>query len=175
MKTRGFEFDLVPIKDSYHRRAVQISNKIAESLSKLGLTSDDIDVKEQKIPLLPGEANATWFIMGHKCHYSHSQQTRFIDNLQVVAKVIEMEVELVVSGRKEATQFIFDYEEKDELSDDRKKARTILEVPDDCKDFELIDSQYKKLSKQAHPDLGGDVEKFKEINWAHKTLKRELH
>jgi thioredoxin reductase (NADPH) len=40
--------------------------------------------------------------------------------------------------------------------------------------IEVINKSYKLLAKQAHPDLGGDLEKFKEINNAHKMLKREL-
>ena len=33
-----------------------------------------------------------------------------------------------------------------------------------------IKSAYRKLAKKHHPDLGGDPEKFKEINQAHDTL-----
>ncbi len=33
-----------------------------------------------------------------------------------------------------------------------------------------IKSAYRKLAKQHHPDLGGDLEKFKEINAAHDIL-----
>jgi len=34
-----------------------------------------------------------------------------------------------------------------------------------------IKEAYKKLAKQHHPDLGGDEEKFKQINEAYETLK----
>ena len=35
---------------------------------------------------------------------------------------------------------------------------------------EEIKSAYRKLAKKYHPDLGGDPEKFKEINEAHDIL-----
>ena len=38
-----------------------------------------------------------------------------------------------------------------------------------------IDVKYKELAKKHHPDMpSGNLEKFKEINNAHKTLKKEL-
>ena len=42
-------------------------------------------------------------------------------------------------------------------------------------DMGLINKKYKVLAKEHHPDMPmGSTEKFKEINNAHKTLKREL-
>ena len=41
--------------------------------------------------------------------------------------------------------------------------------------MDLINKKYKELAKEHHPDMpGGNTEKFKAINHAHKTLKREL-
>ena len=175
MKIRGFELQIAPLRDSYIRRQVQLSNKIAQALSLLGVSSESVESSEEKFPLRPLKASVSWYIEGHYCHFSHSSQARYIDNLQVVTKIIELEVDLVVTGKKPLEQFIYDYSEKDDFEAERKKAREILEVPSDCTDFVVIDSQYKKLSKLAHPDMQtGDVDKFKLINWAHKTLKREL-
>ncbi len=175
MKIRGFEFELLPIKDSYLRRAVQMSNKIAFALSQIGVPADDIEVKEEKMPIRKAAASASWYADGHHCHFSHASQQKYIDNLQVVFKVIELETELVLQGKKTLQQFIFEYMEKDDFEEERKKAREILQVDSECKDMELIDLQYKKLSKKTHPDMEtGDVEQFKLINWAHKTIKREL-
>ncbi|MCX9025094.1 MAG: DnaJ domain-containing protein [Candidatus Methanoperedens sp.] len=36
-------------------------------------------------------------------------------------------------------------------------------------------TKYKALAKELHPDMPtGDTEKFKQLNIAHKILKREL-
>ena len=50
-----------------------------------------------------------------------------------------------------------------------------LEVDKETLDLNLINEQYKSLAKEHHPDMpNGDMEKFKQINNAHKILKREL-
>ena len=42
-------------------------------------------------------------------------------------------------------------------------------------DLDVISKKYKVLAKKLHPDMdGGDAQRFKEINVAHKVLKREL-
>ena len=59
--------------------------------------------------------------------------------------------------------------------EDRAKARETLGIEKDALDMEAINKKYKEMARQAHPDMeGGCVEKFKEINNAHKILKREL-
>ncbi len=175
MNIRGFEFEIVPIKDSYLRRAVQLTNKIVLTLTQLGIKADDIEVSEEKMPLKQAAASVSWYIEGHHCHFSHTNQKKYVDNLQVVCKMIELETALVLEGKKTIQQFIFDYSEEDDFKEERKKAREILKVEPECKDMKLIDTQYKKLSKKAHPDMeSGNTEEFKQINWAHKVLKREL-
>jgi len=44
-----------------------------------------------------------------------------------------------------------------------------LELPTYCS-FDDIKQQYRKLSMIHHPDLGGDVEKFKRIKFAYEVL-----
>lgn len=175
MKIRGFEFELFPIRDSYLRRSVQLSNKIALALSHIGIAGDDVEVSEEKIPIKPASASVSWYADGNHCHFSHSSQQKYIDNLQVVAKVIELETALVLEGKKTIREFIYEYREGDDFKEERKQAREILQVDPLCKDMELIDTQFKKLSKKTHPDMEtGDVDEFKQINRAHKTLRREL-
>ncbi len=42
-------------------------------------------------------------------------------------------------------------------------------------DLMIIDKKYKSLAREHHPDMPtGDANKFKIINEAHKTLKKEL-
>ncbi len=175
MKIRGFEFELLPIRDSYLRRSVQLSNKIVLALSQIGIPVDDIEVSEEKVPIRLASASVSWYIEGNHCHFSHSSRQKYIDNLQVVAKVIELEIRLVLDGKKTIREFIYEYLERDDFEKERKQAREILQVDPLCKDMELIDTQFKKLSKKTHPDMEtGDVDEFKQINRAHKTLRREL-
>ena len=59
--------------------------------------------------------------------------------------------------------------------DYEKKAREVLGIDEDSIDLSQIDSKYKELAKKYHPDMpGGDANKFKQINHAHKILRREL-
>ncbi len=37
--------------------------------------------------------------------------------------------------------------------------------------YKEIKERYKKLSRQFHPDKGGDYEKMAKINWAYEVLK----
>ena len=89
-------------------------------------------------------------------------------------KVIEAEMQLLVSSEKRFDEFCREFMEEKNIDKIRAEAREILGVPTDCLDFELIHTNFKKLAKEHHPDMGGDLEMFKKINNAHKVLKREL-
>jgi len=72
-------------------------------------------------------------------------------------------------------QFLLDFTEKHEVEEERKAARELLSVEADELDMDVISKKYKDLAKEAHPDKdGGDADRFKELNRAHKILKREL-
>ena len=81
----------------------------------------------------------------------------------------------LLSGQKTAEEFIRDFSEDKDIKDKRKEAREILGVAHDATDLDQINQNYRELAKKHHPDMPeGNPEKFKEINLAHKTLKREL-
>jgi len=64
-------------------------------------------------------------------------------------------------------------EEMDEERDvDTSKLYELLNVPKDATQNE-IKKAYRKIAMKAHPDKGGDVEKFKEINEAYEILSNE--
>lgn len=171
---RGHEFSELVIKDSYDRRALQYKNNIIASLQKIGLTEDDLEVVLPRIARMKGTASASWYFDGRNMYFSYKNGATYVQNLYIVSKVIEMEVALLVAGQKTAEEFVRDFTEDRDVEKQRKEARRILGVEENCLDIELINRSYKLLAKQQHPDLGGDVEKFKEINNAHKMLKREL-
>lgn len=171
---RGHEFSELVIKDSYDRRAIQFKNNIIATLKKIGLTENDVEVVLPKIARMKGVAAASWYFDGRNMYFSYRSASTFVQNLYVVSKVIEAEVALLVAGEKNSENFVRDFTEDRDVEIQRREARKILGVEENCIDIEIINKSYKLLAKQAHPDLGGDLEKFKEINNAHKMLKREL-
>jgi hypothetical protein len=172
---KGHTIVVPQIKDSFSRRAEHLKNKIIASLSKIGLTADDVDVVLEKIPIKRVPAKATWYMNGHRLEYTYALQPRYIDNLSVVAQVIDAEVSDLLANRKHIQEFISQFTEDEDAADLKVEARKLLGVAPDCTDLELIDKAYKQLAKDCHPDMpNGDVERFKALNKAHKLLKKEL-
>ena len=169
---KGHEISIITIRDSFQRRAIQYQNNIIASLRKLGLTEDDVDVP-LKMGLQKVQASASWYLNGRYLYYSYAG-SRFVENLYVVSKVIELEVNAVLNEEKNMAEFLAEFEEGHDLLAKRKEARELLGVASDALDMDLINQKYKLLAKEHHPDLGGDIETFKAINNAHKMLKREL-
>ena len=89
--------------------------------------------------------------------------------------MIELEVAALLNGEKTEDEFFRGFTEEEDVEKRRKDARELLGVSEDCMDMDLINSQYKRLAKECHPDMeGGSTDKFKALNTAHKILKREL-
>lgn len=174
LKIKGHKFNAVIARDSFHRRAVQYSNKIIETLRKIGLSEDDIDVPVEAAAMKKIPAHATWFLDGFRLHYSYSGAEKFVDNLHVVYKIIELEVTALLNEEKTFNDFISEFSEDKDVRKQREEARDVLGIGHDVIDLEIIDKKYKELAKQHHPDMKGDIDKFKAINRAHKILRREL-
>ena len=175
IKAKGHEFNDYRVRDSFNRRAVQFRNNIIISLGKIGLTEDDIEVDLEPSAMKKAPASAAWYIDGHHLYYSYSASNKFVENLYAVSKVIELEVNSLLNKEKTRQEFISGFSEDKDIGDKRKKARQVLGVSEDTLDLSEINEKYKTLAKEHHPDMPtGDLEKFKEINHAHKTLKREL-
>ena len=175
LKIKGHEFNVVIAKDSFYRRAEQYKNKIIDILRKIGLTEDDVDVQVEPAAMKKAPASATWYFEGYHLHYSYQAADKFVDNLYVVLKVIELEVNSLLNEERTVKEFIGEFSEDKDIKKQREAARETLGVSSDTIDLEIIDKKYKDLAKQHHPDmLGGNIEKFKAINRAHKILKREL-
>lgn len=175
IKVRGHELLIPTIKDSANRRAQQYRNKIISSLRSIGLTEDDIDVELERVAIKQAPATAVWWVEGYRLHYSYKAGPRFVENLYVVSQVIEKEVQSLLREEKTVEDFIYDFSEADEVEEERKDARKLIGVDEDCLDFDLISKLYKQQAKKLHPDMeGGDTEQFKALNRAHKILKREL-
>ena len=175
IKARGHEFDAFRAKDSFNRRALQFRNNIFGTLKKIGLTEDDVDVPMEPSAMKNAPASASWYLDGRHLYYSYNASGKFVENLYAVSKVIELEVDALLSEEKTPQDFISGFSEDKEIEENRKKARKVLGVDENTLDLEEINKKYKLLAKEHHPDMpNGNPEKFKEINLAHKTLKREL-
>ncbi|MEK6943569.1 MAG: J domain-containing protein [Nanoarchaeota archaeon] len=175
INAKGHEFISHPVRDSYDRRAQQFKNKIILALGKIGLTEDDVEIDLEPSAVKSAPASAAWYMEGHYMHYSHNSPRKYVENLSVVLKVIELEVDALIHGRKTIRDFITEFSEDKEVEKLRKEAREVLGIGEDVHDLNLIDANYKALAKKHHPDMpDGDIVKFKEINHAHKILKREL-
>ena len=175
LKVKGHEFDAVTARDSFHRRAVQYRNKIIDTLRKIGLTEDDAEIPVEAAAMKKAPASATWYFEGYHLHYSYQSADKFVDNLYVVFKVLELEVTALLNEERTINEFISEFSEDKDIKKQREEARDILGVSRDTVNMALIDKNYKELAKQHHPDMpNGNVDKFKAINRAHKILKREL-
>ena len=175
INAKGYEFSIAPIRDSFNRRAVQYRNKIIAALKRTGLTEDDIDIELETQASKVAPASASWYFKGHYLYYSYSSTPRYIENLYIVFRVIELEVNALLAGKKTEEEFISEFTEEKDIKDRRKNARDVLGVDEGDIDLKNIDSRYKELAKIHHPDMpGGNIEKFKQINHAHKVLRREL-
>ena len=154
---------------------IQFKNNILQSLSKLGLTEDDIDVPLQTLATHKAPASVLWYMDGHRLYYSYGRSPKFVENLYVVSKIIELEVQTLLNEEKTFPDFLNDFSEEKDVEDQRKEARALLGLAHDVIDVDLINSKFRALAKEHHPDRpNGDAEKFKAINLAHKILKREL-
>ena len=175
LKVKGHEFSAFIARDSPSRRAVQFRNNILGSLKKIGLSEDDVEVELEALSAKKAPASASWYIDGHHLFYSYNKAAKFVENLYVVSKVIELEVDALLKETKTLHDFITEFSEDKNISDKRKEARKSLGVDEDTLDLNVINEKYKSLAKAHHPDMpDGNMEKFKKINNAHKILKREL-
>ena len=175
IKVKGFDIRVPVIRDSYNRRTVQYANSIIETLRKIGITEDDISIKQEMSGFRSAPASVSWYVDGYHLYYSYKLAQKHVENLYVVLTVIELEVKAVLAGQKTMEEFIKEFTEGHDVEEQRQEARLPLGIGPEVVDTAVIDAAYKDLAKNNHPDMpGGDTEKFKAINRAHKILKREL-
>ncbi len=172
---KGKTYTPIAIKDSFSRRAVFYRNAILATLRKIGLTEDDSDIPLEAIAFKKAPAHASFYVAGRHVTVSYSHCSKFAENLYIVSKVIDAEIADLLNEVQTLEQFVEKFAEEHDVAASRREAREILGLDEKTTDIEEINRAYKELAKQHHPDKeGGDTEKFKKINRAHKTLKREL-
>lgn len=171
---KGHKFAKPSIKDSFYRRSQVLENKILQVLKNVGVKNDQVDVKIYVDAQRNYPAKVTFYYLGYFCQYEYSQCLKFVENLAVVCKVLELEVARVIDGHKNPMEFAREFESHEDVDEHRQAARETLGLSENEKSMDTINEAYKQLAKKHHPDAGGDMEKFKEINKAHKLLKKEL-
>ena len=175
IKIKGHEINPVVAKNSFDRRSVQYRNKIVTTLKKIGIPEDDIEIPMERFSIKNIPSSATFWFANYRLYYSYARSNRFVDNLYIVQKIIELEVEEVLSGEKTEQEFCHVFSEDKDVNEQRKEARKLIGVDEDCIDMEEINQKYKILAKKCHPDMpDGNIEIFQKLNKAHKLLRREL-
>ncbi|NOQ37835.1 DnaJ domain-containing protein [archaeon] len=172
---KGHEINVMITKVAFNRKALQFNNNIIALLKRIGVDGYDIEIPLESIAIKKAKASVTWYMAGHRLYYSHNQQRKFVDNMYVLYKVIEAEVNMVLSEKKTLDDFFAAFKESDDVDDKRKEARDFFGVDHDETDWSVIDKKYKNMAREMHPDMPtGDTERFKQLNNAHKILKREF-
>ncbi|SFM43694.1 J domain-containing protein [Methanolobus profundi] len=175
VKIKGHELGSVVVKGASTRRAVQFQNNIITVLRKIGVNENDIEIPLERMAMKKTKASATWWIADERMHYSHNMQKNYVENLYVLSKVIEIEANRVLSEENTLSEFISEFREDADIYERRQEAREFFGCDYDETDFTVINEKYKTLARELHPDKPtGDTEKFKQLNVAHKILKREL-
>ncbi|WP_406662007.1 J domain-containing protein [Methanolobus sp. ZRKC3] len=175
VKIKGHDIGSVVVKGASTRRAVQFQNNIITALRKIGVTENDIDIPLERMAMRKVNASATWWIADHRMHFSHNMQKNYVENMYVLSKIIEIEANRVLSGDIAIADFISEFKEDKDVHQKRQEAREFFDCAHDETDFTIINEKYKLMARELHPDKPtGDTEKFKQLNVAHKILKREL-
>lgn len=180
MKTlaiKGHEIPLKITKSGTGRKAVQFTNCIVEDLKKLGIIRDNVEIDVQVLGSKRIPATIEFWYKGYYQRFSYSKAGRFIDNLYMIKELITLEVQEVLNGKKSFEDFLYQFQAETSSKEKSKElinARNLLELSKEESDEKVINDAYKVLARKHHPDLGGDLDKFKEINKAHKLLKKEL-
>ena len=174
LKVKGYELEEPVFRDSFDRRAVKVQNHIFATLKQLNIERDDAKVSMEKMARKKAKASVAFWFEGRNLKYNYSQMPRFIDNLYVVDKILEIYVDQLFNKEITLDQFQREFSDDDKIDEKLADARKTLEVAEDETDFELISKNYKSLAKKCHPDMGGDHEMFQKINTAHKMIKKEL-
>ena len=174
---KGHEIEVRMTKAAYERKAVLFANNIIEDLRKLGVLREDVEITTN----LPGgkiaPATIEFWAERHYLRFSYSMAKRFIDNLYVISKLIELEVEEVLTGKKDMVEFLHMFAEdsnRKEIAKELNDAKKTLGLDSTETDVDKINQVYKKLAREHHPDMGGNVEEFQKVNKAHKMIKKHM-
>lgn len=174
---KGHKIKVRITKAAYDRKAVLFANNIIEELKKLGIPRDDVKIETNILGNKNIPAAVEFWADRQFLRFSYSLTKRFIDNLFVINQLIKLEVEEVLTGKKNINEFYHTFavdSSRKEITKDLNEAKKTLGLDESETDLEKINLSYKKLARKHHPDLGGNLEEFQKINKAHKLIKKEM-
>ena len=178
IKSTGREYIYIkPGKSHFNKRtAYQSSQIILEAFERVGLTHEYIKLTLPRYPDVKGlAAEVSWTINGEEFSYRCNSQKRYLDNLGVIANVIEMDTYAIRTGLKSFAQVMAQYKiGYDPNGIKIRTAREIVGVDAGNKDFDYITYKWKQKAKELHPDVEGSTQKMQELNGAYEELKKEL-
>ena len=173
VKIKGYEVNQIILKDSFQRRALASKNNIIKNLQKLGIHEDDIEIEVSGLAMAKKPATVYWYLNNYYHNYSYSG-LKFAENIAMINKILSLFVQDVLAGVKTMEEFSSAFKENENIEEKRLAAREYFGLEEGFT-LDDVNKQYKSLSKKLHPDMPtGDVEKFKELNDMHKTIKREF-
>ena len=175
LRIKGRDIETISVKDSHSRRALQCRGKIIALMKTIGVNEDNLDISEERVANRKAPAFVKWYFDGKHMYYSYFAGANYAENLYVAFKVVETFINDLIEEKITLNDFLNEFAEDDDIIEKRKKARKALGLDEETMDVEAVDKAYKKLAKELHPDMpSGSAEKFKQINNAHKLLKKEL-
>lgn len=177
LSVKGHEIELKITKTAYQRKVVQFANHIVEDLKLLGIPRDNIEIETNIIGNKKEPAKIEFWASGYYMRFSYQLAKRFVDNLYIISKVINLEVNEVLNKQKTYEEFLHTFQEQQNVKETKKElkeAKIALGVNEDETDIDTINQSYKKLARKHHPDIGGDLEEFQKVNKAHKLIKKEM-
>lgn len=176
VEVNGETISIKPSVSRFQKSAYQISQLIYHYFAQIGITKDYIKLELPRNPLkFDAHAEIAWSVNGEDFYYQCSTQETYRDNLGVISQVIKTESYAIRNGLKSfaqvMNQFKLGYDEEGEKI---RTPREILQIPDGVTDVNYVKFKFRELSKQFHPDTGGDPKKFSELQKAKDELLREL-
>ena len=118
---KGHEFKSFNPRDCNTRRAIQYKNSIIAAFKKIGAHEDDVEVPVAAIAIKRMQASVQVYLDGEYIYFSYNK-SKFGENIYVVCKVIEAEVQQILEGTKTKQQFIDEYMEDFDIEKKRKEA-----------------------------------------------------
>lgn len=115
VKIKGHEINTIIVRDSFNRRALQFRNNIIILLSKISVIEDDIDISVENVAMKKAPASVSWYFDGYHLHYTYSACNKYVENLYVVQKLLELEIDALINGEKTVDEFVIEFREEHDV------------------------------------------------------------
>ena len=117
LKVKGYELEEPVFRDSFDRRAIKVQNNIFATLKQLNIDRDDAKVSMEKMARKKAKASVSFWFEGRNLKYTYHQMPRFIDNLYVVDKILEIYVNQLFEKEITLDQFHREFSDDDKIDE----------------------------------------------------------